>query len=641
MYSNEEKIKAAYALNLCTVSISQIVDYADINIVIQEQNAILNDLNLERFPKTDALLIILRRILDQCWQFQLQEREKKMIDQDYQHQLKNALRKSIPSLGVIFASGDPRAMLMTLATQVGIGLVNYRRNKEEYAYGRDRKLWEIDQRKRASFFGLQQELFEAAWKMAEEFEFPDEYRLTDNQIKQYSKVLMETNPIIRYSQLEAISGNFSAYPQFWYQIGSTANSIYRDDKFGFDEDIKQSYRPKAIEHFEKYRELNRFALLREDALTASWALEYIDLLNLKNAEDREKAEELASIAEKNAGSAMDVLELCAFARLKLGDHDKAAKLFTQLVDNRYNTGLTAQILSGLYIQKGRSETDREDAYLQYRLLKQKAEPSYLLPFPKTPDEWANWDPAWIEIPEEPEKANEAEKTPERRVNAERAARFFARPFVIVYEKGNEYTANYLSGALEVEADRLVGGGNVRKLTYAEYRKKERELEMDYLSYIFLGTANKDLCELIRWEDGSCGIRYGSRGSKEASGYQYMIDVRSLKKDEYDEFCKLMNDYIQKGRQKNDKKLPSGIGNSDTINWLADWLKPEDFWDGLAIPVKVMTNLKFSIQCLGTDIRDQLRYAPQKVVNLAYGKRIRDLQWIIAVERFLDAQIYDD
>ena len=630
MYSNEEKIKAAYALNLCTVSISQIVDYADINVVIQEYNTILNDLNLERFPKTDALRIILRQILDQCGQFQLQEEEKKMIDRDYQHQLKNALRSSIPRLGVIFASGDPRAMLMTLATQVGIGLVNYRRNKDEYAYGRDRKLWEIDQRKRASFFGLQQELFEAAWKMAEEFEFPDEYRLTDKQIKQYSKVLMEKNPIIRYSQLEAISGNFSAYPQFWYQIGSTANSIYRDDKFNLDDDIKQSFRPKAIAHFEKYRELNRFALLREDALTASWALEYIDLLNLKNAEDREKAEELASIAEKNAGSAMDVLELCAFARLKLGDHDKAAKLFTQLVDNRYNTGLTAQLLSGLYIQKGRSETDREDAYLQYRLLKQKAEPSYLVPFPKTPDEWAHWDPAWIEIPEEPEKANEAEQTPERKANMERASRFFNRSIVIVYEKSNEDTADYLSGALKIEADKLkmVNGVSVRKLTYTEYRKKKRELEAEVLSYIFLGTANKDLCKFIRWDDGSCGIRYGSIGTREASGYQYMIDVRSLKRYEYDEFRKLSNDYTQKCRLHMEKRAPKGIGDSDIIHYL--------------VPMSVFLT-DFSIACtlMGEDIKDRFRNGSQQLVNLANGKRIRDLQWIIAVERFLDAQIYDD
>ena len=31
-YSDEEKIKAAYALNLCTISVSQIIDYADVKI---------------------------------------------------------------------------------------------------------------------------------------------------------------------------------------------------------------------------------------------------------------------------------------------------------------------------------------------------------------------------------------------------------------------------------------------------------------------------------------------------------------------------------------------------------------------------------------------------------------------------------
>lgn len=37
---NYDKIKSAYALNLCTVSISQIVDYDDLNILEQEYDAI-------------------------------------------------------------------------------------------------------------------------------------------------------------------------------------------------------------------------------------------------------------------------------------------------------------------------------------------------------------------------------------------------------------------------------------------------------------------------------------------------------------------------------------------------------------------------------------------------------------------------
>ena len=43
--SKQERKQAAYALNLCTVSVSQIVDYKDINILEQEYDAILNNLN--------------------------------------------------------------------------------------------------------------------------------------------------------------------------------------------------------------------------------------------------------------------------------------------------------------------------------------------------------------------------------------------------------------------------------------------------------------------------------------------------------------------------------------------------------------------------------------------------------------------
>ena len=46
-----EKIRAAYALNVCAVSVSQIVDYNDQYILEQEYENTLNNLNLERINK--------------------------------------------------------------------------------------------------------------------------------------------------------------------------------------------------------------------------------------------------------------------------------------------------------------------------------------------------------------------------------------------------------------------------------------------------------------------------------------------------------------------------------------------------------------------------------------------------------------
>lgn len=119
--SDEDKIKAAYALNMCTVSVSQIIDYSDLNILEQEYEAILNNLNLEQIPKDEALLHILKQLLDTITYFRIEDGEKKIIEKEYQQKMKNAIWASVPNFGMIVAGGNPITMAISLASQVGIG----------------------------------------------------------------------------------------------------------------------------------------------------------------------------------------------------------------------------------------------------------------------------------------------------------------------------------------------------------------------------------------------------------------------------------------------------------------------------------------------------------------------------------------
>ena len=82
---------AAYALNLCTVSISQIIAYNDLIVMEQEYEAILNNLNLENFPKDEALLKILKQILDVVSFFRIQAEEKKLQEEEYKKKVKDAV----------------------------------------------------------------------------------------------------------------------------------------------------------------------------------------------------------------------------------------------------------------------------------------------------------------------------------------------------------------------------------------------------------------------------------------------------------------------------------------------------------------------------------------------------------------------
>ena len=388
-----DQLKAAYALNLCTVSIAQIVDYNDIGILMQEYDNILNNLNIEKMPKDDALLEIFERMIDTINSCYISAEDKKLIDAEYQNRMKNAVWSAVPHLGLIFATGNPIAIAMNLATQVGISYMNYRRNKAEYQQGQEREHWQIEKSDLEMINGLRQSLFRTSWQLAKTYNFPDEYRLTDQQVKDYNSTLLEDDPIKRYNSLSFMKDKFKAYPHFWYQMGSTANSIYRSENLDISDSMRAMYKERAIECFEHYRKLNKFNLLRQDAITSAWALEYIDLLDLNDEDDREKAKSLLKEAEAHAGNAKDVLELCAYAALNLGNYDDAIRLFEFLVNNNYNAEINARILSALLIYNFRAPEKRDSALSAYENISGVAR-KYLLPIPSTEEEWANFKPDW-------------------------------------------------------------------------------------------------------------------------------------------------------------------------------------------------------------------------------------------------------
>lgn len=375
-YSKEEQLKAAYALNLCTVSISQIIDYNDMNIMEQEYEAILNNLNLEQIPKDDALLKVLKQILDTITFFRIQEGDKKLIEKEYQQKMKNAIWNAVPNFGMIVAGGNPVTMAISLASQVGIGYMNYRKVKAEIQLDKERKNWELEASAIEQFNGLRRELFDTAWRLSDTYKFEDSYRLTERQIKQYDTILMDTDPIRRYERLDAVKDNFKAYPQFWYYFGHAANeiSILSD----VDEDLKSQYKALAISHFEKFEDINKYDILREDQLSSSCALEHIDLLD--SVKDKQKILELIEIAIKKSGDSCDILQLCAIDYLKIGEPLKAMPLFKYLTNEDYNRITNAQFLSSLYvfdyIKNGKIESKND-----YKLLEKRVRPEYLFPFP--------------------------------------------------------------------------------------------------------------------------------------------------------------------------------------------------------------------------------------------------------------------
>lgn len=646
MITNEdEKLKAAYALNLCTVSVSQIVDYNDLNILEQEYDTIINNLNLENIPKNQALLDILKEILDEITYARMNDGDRKIMERRYQHQLKNAVWSAVPNVGAIFATSDRTAMGIALATQVGIGYMNYRRNKAEYELGYEESKWQIAINRIQHFNALRKQLFETAWKLAEAYEFPNRYRLTEKVISMYNEALMENNPVKRYHKLDDMKSEFDAYPVFWYQIGSTANSIYRSD---LREEVKSKYKALAIENFERYERLNKFNLLKHDLLTASWALEYLELLDVKQNDGPGRAKELLGIAERYAGNALDVIELCAFSYLRIGDDDNAVKAFHKLVNNSYNEAMNTQILSALYIKqiyKGNAKQSKE-AQMGYEELHNIAEEKYILELPPKGADLSSWKPEWNREESmqdflEKQKEEQKRKKEDYEETKKKARTFYQRPLFLVYSPAVEDVAEYFKGVLDENREKL-GDYHLpyaSKVVWKEYIQRRNEYEQSGTHIIMLGEAEeaKKLYKTylkIKGERWDCadecyqlGIRYISYSTNT------ILLVRPLKDEQIDDLICLA-DSIHK---RHPIRTPKGV-KSVKYTVLKDCYQNQEIFDKKEeLITDVLAAVATAPFAALAQVKELVENGIQWGKNLSAASELRFLQYCIAIYKYLESE----
>ena len=386
-----DQLKAAYALNLCTVSVSQIVDYKDLNVLEQEYELILNNLNLHNMPKDQALLHILRQILDTVTFFRIYEGDKMMLEKKYQQKIKNAIWNAIPSFALV-AFGDPYTFAMSMIASVGMGYMNYRKEKANTLTEREEQEWTLQRSAIEQFNALRRELFDTAWRLSDSYEFDDKYRLTESQISQYNSILMDSIPLRKYERLNSIKDNFEAYPPFWYYLANAAMdvvNVYKNETaFGDNISAINKYTQLAEQNYQKYLDKD-IDLLRNNYIRSACDLEYAALLldSLPRIEENEKKLRLCKInyliddAIKHCGSKLDILQIASIYYLKINKAEEATKHLRKLVIENYNTKTNSQLLSFIYLQETVFDTNKFiPNTLKYKELVQFTDRTNLIPW---------------------------------------------------------------------------------------------------------------------------------------------------------------------------------------------------------------------------------------------------------------------
>ena len=390
--TEQDKRRAAYALNLCTVSVSQIIDYEDLNILEQEYEMILNNLNLENFPKDEVLLSILKQILDTITFFRIYEGDKQMLDKKYQHKMKNAIWSAIPNFTFV-AGGNPWAFAVSGIAAVGMGYMNYRKEKAKILLENEEVQWQLQKSAIEQFNGLRRELFDTAWRLSDKYGFKDEYRLTEKQISAYNRILMDPIPLRKFERLYAIKEFFIAYPPFWYYLGNAAHDVAKIYDNPDYQDPNTDYRQKSIlyyyslaeEYFGNFLTYDH-SLLRTDYIRSSCCLEYAALLLEKKNSEYDKVKQLIEEAEKCSSDALDVLQICAMYSLRIDDKNTAERLLRKLVIEGFNTTTNAQLLSYVYLNVAISDKKLfDDNTIKYKELIQFADGNMLIPWVENVD----------------------------------------------------------------------------------------------------------------------------------------------------------------------------------------------------------------------------------------------------------------
>ena len=208
--------------------------------------------------------------------------------------------------------------------------------------------------------------FDTAWHITKNFEIDDNWRLTENQISQYLKILEDPDDYRRFERLDFIKDKFYAYPPFWYQLGHTARLVSINEP-----DNKENYEEYARSCFKFFLFNTHENILRDDLIASSCALEYAEMLDADG--ERDKIKELLSTALKYSGNKNDVVEMCAVGFLRIEEYSIASRLLWRLVNEKYDENFNAELLSimycRLYIGLLQADSKHEEAEeLTYALL---------------------------------------------------------------------------------------------------------------------------------------------------------------------------------------------------------------------------------------------------------------------------------
>ena len=316
---NEEqtKLQVLQSLNLIAVSLTHILTYNDKVVLDQEYNTIINNLNLNNIPDAD-IITLLQELMDLLTSSKIQDHDREYIltrfDKNVQAELKNRMRSRVFDTELVL---NPYMGILRSVLYTGSFYFNYRTQMDTYDKEKEEGKWAIEAKTMEGLNNFYKKLLKYSWELIRRYKLPDEWRLNENQLRDYTDILKEPDLARRYRKLERIENSFRKFPPYWYYRGQAAQEIGDNDE--------------ALKCFNQFQQINQ-RILRKDPYAASVAM-CKTMLKVEQSDPHMLKSDLDLILANSDDSDWGNILFAALQYARLGDSDTAGKLILRNLDN--------------------------------------------------------------------------------------------------------------------------------------------------------------------------------------------------------------------------------------------------------------------------------------------------------------------
>ena len=314
---DQAQLQVLQSLNLIAVSLTHIMTYNDKVVLDQEYNTIINNLNLSNIPDAD-IITLLQELMDLLTSSKIQDHERDYLltrfDKNVQTELKNRVRSRIFDTDLVL---NPYAGALIAVLRTGSFYFNYRSQMDAYAREKEEGKWAIEAKTMEGLNSFYKKLLKYSWELMRRYDLPDEWRLNEKQISDYTDILKEPDLDRRYRKLERIENSFQKFPPYWYYRGQAAQEIGKNEA--------------AMDCFNQFQQINQ-QILRKDPYAASVAM-CKTMLKKEPSDPGMLKSDLDLILTNSDDADWGNILFAALQYGRLGDSDAAGKLILRNLDN--------------------------------------------------------------------------------------------------------------------------------------------------------------------------------------------------------------------------------------------------------------------------------------------------------------------